>query len=188
VALKLAGELGDSAPELLAGVVAVSTPLDLAACVRELSRPKNRIYELRFLHALKSRIRRRAKKYPESYSVDKLANVRSVYEFDDAYVAPFFGFGTADNYYVTQSSLQFVPKIRVPTLLVQAKDDPMIPFEIFRDPRVTGNPFVELVATEHGGHLGFISGAAPHFWVDRTVLGWMERARNKQAPGSVQQK
>lgn len=183
VALKLAGELGET--DLLAGVIAVSTPLDLAACVRELSKPKNRLYELRFLRALKGRIRRRAEKYPDSYTVDKLAGIRSVYEFDDAYVAPFFGFGTADNYYATQSSLQFVPKIRVPTLLVQSKDDPMIPFEIYRDPRVAGNPAVELIATEHGGHLGFIAGARPHFWLDRTILGWMEKTGNKMPRESV---
>jgi predicted alpha/beta-fold hydrolase len=186
VALKLAGELGDSAVGLLAGVVAVSTPLDLAACVRELGKPKNRIYERRFLHALSGRIRRRALRYPEDYSVDKLAGVRSVYQFDDAYVAPFFGFGTADNYYATQSSLQFLPKIRVPTLLVQSKDDPMIPFDIYRDPRVTSNPIVELVATDHGGHLGFIARSTPHFWLDRTVLGWMESIGNKPRAESVQ--
>lgn len=185
VSLKLAGELGESARDLLAGVIAVSTPLDLAACVRELSKPKNHLYELRFLRALRTRIRRRAEKYPESYSVDKLAGVGSVYQFDDAYVAPFFGFGTADNYYATQSSLQFVPKIRVPTLLVQSKDDPMIPFEIYRDPRVAGNPNVELVATEHGGHLGFIAAEKPRFWLDRVVLGWMEKIGNKAVPESV---
>jgi uncharacterized protein len=185
VVLKLAGELGESARELLTGVIAVSTPLDLAACVRELSKPKNRLYELRFLRALKGRIRRRAEKYPDAYSTDKLAGIRSVYQFDDAYVAPFFGFGTADNYYATQSSLQFVPKVRVPTLLVQSKDDPMIPFEIYQDPRVTGNARVEVIATDHGGHLGFIASAKPHFWLDRTVLGWMEKTGNKVVPESV---
>jgi predicted alpha/beta-fold hydrolase len=185
VALKLAGELGDAARDLLAGVIAVSTPLDLAACVRELAKPKNRLYERRFLRALKARIRRRASSFPGSYPVDKLAGVRSVYQFDDAYVAPFFGFGTADNYYATQSSLQFVPRIRIPALLVQAEDDPMVPFGIYRDPRVTGNPHVELITTAHGGHLGFIARTGPRFSVDRTILGWMEKTRNKQSPESV---
>jgi predicted alpha/beta-fold hydrolase len=153
--------------------------------VQQLGKPSNRLYELRFLRALKERIRRRAEKYPGAYSLDKLAEVRSVYQFDDAYVAPFFGFGTADNYYATQSSLQFVPKIRVPTLLVQAKDDPMIPFAIYADSRVSGNPDVELIATDHGGHLGFISSGEPHFWLDRLILGWMEKTRNKQTGESV---
>jgi uncharacterized protein len=185
VALKLAGELGHQGPDLLAGVIAVSTPIDLAACVRELRKPRNRIYEMRFLRALKERIRRRAEKYPGAYSVDKLGAIRSVYQFDDAFVAPFFGFGTADNYYATQSSHQFLPAIRVPTLIIQAKDDPMIPFEIFSDPRLTGNPHIRLVVADHGGHLGFIAAAEPHFWVDRVILNWIGETRNKQILNSV---
>jgi predicted alpha/beta-fold hydrolase len=179
VALKLAGELGEFGRELLTGVVAVSTPIDLAACVQALRKPANRLYEWRFLRALRDRIRRRAVKYPHAYSVAKLVGVRSVYEFDDAFVAPFFGFGTADNYYATQSSIRFLPAIRVPVLLIQAKDDPMIPFRIFSDPRVRGNPNIEIRAVEHGGHLGFLADAAPRFWVDRVILKWITDTGNK---------
>jgi uncharacterized protein len=100
-------------------------------------------------------------------------------------VAPFFGFGTADNYYATQSSLQYLPKVRVPVLLLQSKDDPMIPFELFLDPRVAANAWVETIATEHGGHLGFIAAQRPHFWADRAILGWMEKIRNKARAESV---
>lgn len=185
VSLKLAGELGESGQELLSGVVAVSTPLDLAACVRELGKPKNVVYHRRFLRALKNRIRRRAATFPELYPADKLRGVRSVYQFDDAYVAPFFGFGTADNYYATQSCLRYLADIRIPTLLVQAEDDPMIPFEIYRDSRLTGNPSIELIATKHGGHLGFIAKSEPHFWVDRIILQWMEKTRNKKPSAAV---
>jgi uncharacterized protein len=185
VALKLAGELEDNARDLLTGVVAVSTPIDLAECVRALRKPENRLYEWRFLRALRRRIRRRATKYPASYSVDKLQAVRSVYEFDDAFVAPFFGFGTADNYYATQSSIRFLPSVRIPALLIQAKDDPMIPFEIFSDRRVTGNPNIEVRAVEHGGHLGFLADSAPRFWVDRVILRWITETRNKVLTESV---
>ncbi|MBC7927864.1 MAG: alpha/beta fold hydrolase [Bryobacteraceae bacterium] len=170
VSLKLAGELGDGGKELLRGLVAISAPIDLAACVRQLQRPQNRIYEWRFLRALKARIRRR--EGPAGFA--KLGRVRSVYDFDDAYVAPFFGFGTADNYYATQSSLNFLSNIRVPTLVIQAEDDPMIPFEIFADPRLTGNPQIQLTSVKHGGHLGFIASNEPHFWVDRVILDWIE--------------
>ncbi|HYO82488.1 MAG TPA: hypothetical protein VES20_13885, partial [Bryobacteraceae bacterium] len=114
----------------------------------------------------------------ESYQIGKLARVSSVYEFDDAYVAPYFGFGTADNYYATQSSLQFLPHIRVPALIIQAKDDPMIPFDLFSDSRLTGNPYIQLLATEHGGHLGFIARSKPHFWLDRVILEWTEQIRS----------
>lgn len=160
VALKLAGELGESASGLLTGVIAVSTPIDLAACVQALGNLENRIYQRRFVGALRRR-------------VPALPRFRSVYEFDDTFVAPFFGFGTADNYYATQSAIQFVENIRVPTLLIQAKDDPLIPFRIFSDTRLTSNPAIELLAVDHGGHLGFLARNAPHFWVDRVILNWI---------------
>jgi predicted alpha/beta-fold hydrolase len=177
VALKLAAELGDDGPKLLRGVVGVSVPVDLAACVRTLRKPGNRIYEMRFLRALKARIRRRAAIAPDVYDASKLDRIASVYDFDDAFVAPFFGFGTADNYYATQSSLQYFPQIRVPTLIVQAKDDPMIPFDLFQDARLTANPKIRLIATEHGGHLGYIAAAKPHFWLDRCLLEFMNELR-----------
>jgi predicted alpha/beta-fold hydrolase len=185
VTLKLAGELGHQAGQLVAGVTAISTPVDLAACVRTLSRPQNWIYQWKFLRALKARIVRRAALYPDAYSTAKLRSVRSVYEFDDAYVAPFFGFGTADNYYATQSAIRFLEQIRVPTLLVQAEDDPMIPFEIFQDYRLRSNPHITLLSEPYGGHLGFIADTAPRFWVDRVVLGWLESVPGRHSVESL---
>jgi predicted alpha/beta-fold hydrolase len=179
VALKLAGELGREACGVLDAVCAVSTPIDLAACVRKMSSPENRIYEWRFLTRLKDRIRKRARAMPGVYDLEKLKGARSVYEFDDRITAPFFGFGTADNYYATQSSQNFLGGIRIPALLVQAKDDPLIPFEIFEQRAVRDNPHIELLAVQHGGHLGFLSDTAPRFWVDRAILHWITDIRNK---------
>jgi predicted alpha/beta-fold hydrolase len=173
VALKLAGELSDDAIGLLDGVCAISTPIDLAASVRKMSQRKNFLYERRFVSRLKERIRRRAPSLPGVYDLNSLDRCRTVYEFDDKITAPFFGFGTADRYYETQSSKNFLNRIRVPTLLVQAKDDPLIPFEIFDHPAIHTNPHIELLAVEHGGHLGFLANRAPRFWVDRVVIRWI---------------
>lgn len=178
VALKLAGELGLEAAELLDGVCSVSTPIDLAACVRKMSERQNRIYEWRFLSRLKERVRRRADRQPGRYQLAALDSIRSVYQFDDKITAQFFGFGSADNYYSTQSSQNFIAGIRVPTLIVQAKDDPLIPFAIFDALRLEANPYVKLVAVDHGGHLGFISNSTPRFWLDRLILEWMEQRRS----------
>ena len=108
MALKLAGELGDEAAGLLDGVIAVSTPIDLAASVRKMSRRENWIYESRFVNRLKERIRRRAASVARRLRRKRLDKCSTVYEFDDKITAPFFGFGTADNYYATQSSNQFL--------------------------------------------------------------------------------
>lgn len=176
VVLKMAGELGDDAAGLLAGVVAVSTPIDLAACVRTLKRPANYIYANRFVKRLKARIRLKESLTPGSFALEKLDRVRTVYEFDDTFTAPSFGFGNADNYYATQSSNQFLERIRIPALVVHAKDDPLIPFEVYQNASFERNPNIRLVAVEHGGHLGFISRSGPRFWLDGVVLGWLQES------------
>jgi predicted alpha/beta-fold hydrolase len=179
VVLKLAGELGGQANGLIAGVTAVSTPIDLAACARRLQARSNFIYSNRFLKRLKQRIRLKERLTPGCFSLDGLNHVSSVYEFDDKFTAPAFGFGTADNYYATQSANQFLDRIRVPALLVQAKDDPLIPFGVYNHPAFLNNPCLHLLPVDHGGHLGFISKTKPRFWLDDALVQWMEKVRNK---------
>jgi predicted alpha/beta-fold hydrolase len=179
VVLKLAGELGDEAAGLIAGVTAVSAPIDLAACARRLQAPSNFIYSNRFLKRLKQRIRRKERLTPGLFQLDHLDAVKSVYEFDDKFTARAFGFGTADNYYATQSANQFLDRIRVPALLVQAKDDPLIPFDVYNHPAFSSNPRLSLLLVDHGGHLGFVSKTKPRFWLDDVLVQWMEKVRNK---------
>ena len=174
VTLKLAGELAQSAGELLAGVCAVSTPIDLAACVAALAQPRNFIYQGRFLSRLKDRIRRKNRLAPDVYTLEHLPKIRTIEDFDDHYTARLFGFGRAANYFRTQSSNQFLERIRVPALLVQSKDDPLVPFPVFEHPAFNSNPCLTLLAVEHGGHLGFLSRGKARFWLDGTVLDWAE--------------
>jgi predicted alpha/beta-fold hydrolase len=174
IALKLAGELGDSAGELLSGVCAISTPIDLAACAAALERPQNIIYQNRFVARLKDRIRRRHLQAPELYTLDHLPKIRTIIDFDNHYTARLFGFGTAANYFRTQSSNQFLERIRIPALLIQAQDDPLIPFSVYDHPAFARNPHLRLVTPAHGGHVGFISRRRPRFWVDELVLDWVE--------------
>ena len=174
IALKLAGELGDAGRELLAGVCAISTPIDLAASATAVGERRNFLYQRRFLIALKQRIRLRNTQAPHLYTLEHLAKSSSVYEFDDYYTARLFGFGTAGNYYRTQSSNQFLEEIRVPTLVVTAKDDPLVPFQAYDHPAFARNPHLRLVAPDYGGHLGFIARRQPRFWLDAVVMDWIE--------------
>jgi hypothetical protein len=212
VALKLAGELGAGASgEGIAAVCAVSTPIDLAACVRQLHKRANWLYANRFLKRLKERIRVKERLTPGVFPVHRLDEVHTIRDFDDIFTAPAFGFGTAANYYATQSSAQFLERVRIPTLLVQAKDDPLIPFSVYDLPAFRTNPHLRLVATEHGGHIGFISrrkpraqdaavsalkardrtpaasvvrGSGDRFWVDGVILEWMAGVW-EQAPAEI---
>ena len=169
VALKLAGELGDSAAGLIEGVCAVSTPLDLARCAARIHERRNYLYEQRFVRNMRRRLRATGR-----YSKNDLAGLNSVIGIDDRITAPSFGFGNAENYYRTQSALRFLPAIRVPTLLIQAKDDTFVPFEPFESEAVRSNPWIELLATEHGGHVGFVARSPPYLWLDETVIKWIE--------------
>ena len=177
IALKLAGELGESARGLIASVCGVSTPIDLSACTRSLEKRENRIYELRFLKRLKRRVRELSRLRPGSFPMDGLDAVGSIRAFDDRFTAAWFGFAGAEDYYQTQSALRFLPGVRVPALIVQAKDDPVIPFPIFESQEVRANPSIEVVAADHGGHLGFLARRQPRFWSDAVALEWIESHR-----------
>jgi predicted alpha/beta-fold hydrolase len=170
VVLKLAGELGERGPQLIRGVCAASTPIDLEACAGRLARPANRIYERRFVLRMRDRLCATGRYHARDF--DGLASIRQI---DDHITAPAFGFGDAANYYRTQSALGYLAHIRVPVLLIQSKDDTLVPFDVFETDAVRANPSIEVRATDRGGHLGFL-GRRPHrFWLDETILDWIER-------------
>ena len=181
VCLKLAGELGESALGLIESICAVSTPIDLAACARRLRAPENRFYANRFLKRLKNRILVKEKLNPGLFRTELLGRVRTIEEFDDAFTAPAFGFGTAERYYASQSSTRFLDAIRVPTLVIQAKDDPMVPFAIFDHPAFRSNPALQLLAVDHGGHVGFLSRGRPRFWLDGVIMEWITQTGRETA-------
>jgi len=178
VVLKLTGELGDEADGLIAGVCALCTPIDLAACVRRMGKLDNRLYERRFVRRMCERMISTGR-----YTQADFRGMRSLYDIDDKITAPAFGFHGADHYYATQSSNQFLDRIRVPTMVLQAQDDTFIPFEIFRHPAFQSNPFLTLVTPRHGGHLGFLSRVKPRFWLDEVILEWVEKGLERQQSG-----
>ena len=173
VVLKLGGELGESASDIAAGIIAVSAPIDLAACVRQLLRPSNFIYANRFVKRLKARIRLKESLTPGLFDLSNLDKVKTVYDFYDLFTARSFGFGTADNYYATQSSNQFLDRIRVPCLVVHAKDDPLIPISVFEHLAFETNCYLKFLPVDHGGHLGFIARRQPRFWLDSVLVNWL---------------
>ncbi len=180
VALKLAGELGAS--DLLSGICAISAPIDLATCVRAIDKPGNIVYARRFLSRLCDRIRRKSALSPGIYNTDALAQVNSIWTFDDTFTAPLFGFGAAANYYATQSATNFLGAIHIPTFAITAQDDPLVPFEIYRHEAFDRNSALTLLAPPHGGHLGFLSRAQPRFWLDNICLDWIDKIVPRIAP------
>jgi hypothetical protein len=177
VALKLAGELGEAARPLIRAVCAVSTPLDLEACARRLAQPRNRLYELRFVRRMRTRLLATG-----LYTPADLAGLRTLSAIDERITARSFGFAGASDYYRTQSAIRYLGGLRTPALLVQAKDDPFIPFAVFESEAVRSNPWIDLLAVPHGGHLGFLARQGNRFWADDVVMRWFIGQNATKAP------
>ena len=173
VTLKLAGELGDTPPPELKAVCAVSPTMDLARCVAALERRSNIPYQFNFVRNLKARMRRKAAAFPGEYALDALRRVWTVRGFDEAFTAPHHGFRDAADYYHRASALRVIDRIRVPTLIVTAEDDPFVPVEPFRDAALTRNPHLTVVITKHGGHCAYLDapdGDHDGYWVEREIV------------------
>ncbi|HYH84694.1 MAG TPA: alpha/beta fold hydrolase [Pyrinomonadaceae bacterium] len=157
--LRLAGDYGSDAPRALAGVVAVSPSIDLDDCARAIEMRENIIYRWSFMRALRRRVRNKGRLHPSLYDTRGLVRVRTIRQFDERFTAPHGGYRDADDYYERASSFRVIGRISLPTLILHADDDPLIPSGPFRDPSIANNPNVLLILTPGGGHVGFIGDA-----------------------------
>jgi uncharacterized protein len=178
--LKLAGEMADTGRRVLGGVCAVSTPLDLRACCLQLEERGNEVYQYWYTSHMLKRLRLRKQVLGDAIPWDGVEKLKTLYKIDDRITGPAFGFDGADHYYQTQSAQAYLPKVAVPCLLVQSKDDPMIPFRVFEQPIVRENRNIKLIATERGGHIGFLARNLPRFWVDSVIRDWLRELGNNQ--------
>ena len=185
--LKLAGELGDAAPPGLAAVCAVSPTLDLARCVDALERPANIVYQWNFVRNLRARMRRKAAAFPGQFSLEPLRRVRTVRGFDEAYTAPHHGFRDAADYYHRASALRVIDRIRVPTLIMTAADDPFVPDAPFRAPELAGNPHIDVVITAHGGHCAYLARSDGYdgYWAEREIMRFAQHAITARSSSSL---
>ncbi|MCX6552703.1 MAG: alpha/beta fold hydrolase [Acidobacteria bacterium] len=173
LAIRMAGMLGDAPPRWLCAVAAVSPTLELGSCMTAMERPENRLYEWHFMHSLRRRMRKKARMYPGRYDITGLSRLWSVRSFDDRFTAPHHGFTDAADYYYQMAAARVVDRVRVPALVITAEDDPFIPVEPFHDPAVTGNPFITLRITRHGGHCGFVEDARDGYdgyWAEQQIV------------------
>lgn len=188
IALKAAGELGADAVGLFAGVCTVSPSIELDVSVRSLAKGINRIYDLHFLRGLSDKVRQKSRLFPEKYDAEKLKLVKTIKDFDDIFTAPDGGYGDADNYYRAASSINFIERIQVPTLIIASKDDPIVPFESFLSDKLK-TPFVTLLAPEWGGHSGFLGARAEstgrdqsdNYWAEHRVVAFCQCKKGERA-------
>ena len=175
--LKWLGEEGDAACEILRAAAAVSAPVDLTAAGDALGRGFNLVYARHFLGSLKRKTAAKLARFPGCVDGAAAARARTLREFDDAVTAPLHGFRNASDYWLRSSAKPLMMGIRVPTLVINARDDPFLPGEYLPEADNVSAKIVLEFPTA-GGHVGFVSGPFPGrlAWLPARVLGFFEQA------------
>jgi predicted alpha/beta-fold hydrolase len=174
--LKYLGEQGKNIPSPVKGAVTFSVPMNLDTSCAEISRPGNYLYARRFLRSLKNKIRTKAAKMSglDIHGIEKVNTLRA---FDDRYTAPLHGFADATTYYRRCSSLYFLDKIAVPTLVVNAQNDPFLAPDCFPQSQ---NPHLILDYPARGGHVGFARfGQNGLYWSEARAVHFIESINSK---------
>lgn len=163
VLLKFLGERGNDLPLQLKAAAAISVPFDLARSSKRINRGFSRFYQRFFLDSLREKAQEKATRFPDLAPPDKIAALQTLEDFDNLITGPLHGFRDAQDYYERSSSLPWLDRIRVNTLLLSAKDDPMLPAEVLDEVRdvAKNNPALHLEFVERGGHAGFVTGSVP---------------------------
>jgi predicted alpha/beta-fold hydrolase len=170
--LKLLGEMGDKVYPEISKALVFSVPCDLGACVKVLSSGINkRLYQRRFLRALRGKLSQKMRQYPDLLSHIDIEKLNTFQEFDNIFTAPLCGFKDADEYYKNGSCQNNIPLIRVPTLIVNAKNDPFLAKECQPVQECRNHKWVHLELPPNGGHVGFmLSTINGPYWTEQRAI------------------
>jgi len=168
VVLKYLGEQGNELPDVIKRAVAFSVPCHIESANLEIEKWFNRVYRNRFLNSLNAKLLQKAELFPDEIQVPEGSLPKNFKEFDDLYTGPIHGFRDAQDYWNSNSSIHFIPGIKIPVLLINAKDDTFLspqcyPVELAEKMK---NFYLEM--PEKGGHVGFVTRAKDGFY-------WSER-------------
>lgn len=174
ITLKYLGERGTDLDPAIAGGIAFSVPCDLRSSAMRLAHPANSIYMRRFLATLRQKVREKMKLMPGSLHDAGLDDISTFQEFDDAYTAPLHGFRDAEDYWHQCSSRRYLEGIRLPALLVNAKDDPFLAPECFPVKEARSSPYLFLEIPSSGGHVGFLGrDATNRYWMEARAVAFL---------------
>jgi predicted alpha/beta-fold hydrolase len=174
--LKWLGERGNQAKELVRRAAAVSAPIDLAAAGRALDRGLNRLlYTRHFLSTLKPKSLAKLEMFPDLYDAETLRKASTFREFDNVVTAPLHGFRDVDHYWSSAASGPYLEQIRVPTLLLNARNDPFLPEHALLAAARKAAPCVLLEFPRTGGHAGFLAGPFPgRPWLPQRLMEFLQ--------------
>ncbi len=163
----------------ITSITAISTPTHLTSASQQISKKSNFIYEQKFLRSLKEKVILKSKLFPEIYTQKKLKKVKTLFDFDNIFTGPIGGFKDAIDYYTKCSSRQFIPRITIPTLIINALDDPFLPKECYPYTEVNQNKKVHLLTPKYGGHVGFAHTQKKYFWSEEMILKFINQNSKK---------
>jgi predicted alpha/beta-fold hydrolase len=167
--------LGESQQQaaIIDGACAISAPLDLAGGGAALSRGVNMLYTRMFLQTLKPKCLLKLQQFPDLFDRHAMLGARDLYEFDNVVTAPLHGYRDTEDYWHRASAIHILDDITVPTLVLNARNDPFLPAHHL--PR-SAAPRVTLEYPDHGGHVGFANGRLPGKldWLPRRIVGFLE--------------
>lgn len=180
--LRWAEESGERAADTVRAVAAVCSPIDLAAGGHAIGRGFNRqVYTRMFLRSMVPKALAKWDQHPGLFDRDRLLAARTLYEFDNVFTAPLHGFVDADDYWARGSAKPVLHTIRLPALVLNARNDPFVPASSLPRPEAVGK-HVTLWQPEHGGHVGFPGGRWPGhvLTLPEQVMGWMQAQLARQ--------
>ena len=177
--LKWLGERGAEAKPLVSAAAAISAPVDLMAAGDALGRGFNLIYTRAFLRTLKRKSLAKLEHHPGIYDAARVRLARTLREFDDVVTAPLHGFRDTNDYWTRASSKPWLGRIAVPTLLVNARNDPFLPAAALPTSDEVSSA-VTLEFPHDGGHVGFVSGPSPgHLrWLPQRIIRFFTERSN----------
>ena len=155
MALKYVGER-DNVPKEVKAVISVSTPCNLKGSCDELLSLKNKHYAIKFLQHLKLKLKPKLIQFPNYLSVTDFNSIKSLIDFDHVYTAKAHGFIDAYDYYEKASSAQFLPNIKIPSLIINSLNDSFLSPGCYPVKEAKQNPNLYLEMPKYGGHVGFI--------------------------------
>lgn len=172
--LKYMGE--ENVSPKIKSAVGVSVPCSLRDSSIQMNLFSNRLYLNRFLKSLEKKILKKLERFPDSFlNEESIKSIKTFKDFDDVYTAPAHGFKDAEDYYKKSSSKQYIPSIKIPTLLITALDDPFFGEACypFKEAEANNNFFMEL--TTYGGHVGFGTqlNVTRNTWCEYRVLSFL---------------
>ncbi len=177
--LKYLGQAPDLVPEQVRGAVVFSVPCSLADAVAVMSCWQNRGYMRYFMQGLREKIRMKAARFPDLIDPAGLEEMKTFEPFDDKYTAPLHGYRDAADYYQRCSSISFLPLIRIPTLMVQALDDPFLPASCYPVEMAENSSSLYLEIPEFGGHVGFMGGwGESAYWSEKRAAVFLNHLVN----------